>query len=59
MIRRDATAFYEDPHTQLEIAKRIAMGGVRALERLQSDVERISMVLQGLVRSVKVTKPRA
>ena len=45
--------------TQLEIAKKIAMGEVHVLERLQSDVERISMMLQGLIRSVKATKPRA
>jgi four helix bundle protein len=45
--------------TQLEIAKRISIGDVHALERMQSDVERVSMMLQGLIRAVKATKPRA
>ena len=39
--------------TQLEIAKRVPIGDPQDLERLQSEVERISMMLQGLIRSVR------
>ena len=44
--------------TQLEIAKRVAIGDPQDLERLQSEVERISMMLQGLIRSVKTGSTR-
>ena len=45
--------------TQLEIPKRVAIGDIRDLERLQSDVDRVSMMLQGLIRSVKSNNSRA
>ena len=45
-------------YTQLEIAKRVAIGDPQDLERLQSEVERISMMLQGLIRSVKTGSTR-
>ena len=45
--------------TQLEIAKRVAVGDPQDLERLQSEVERISMMLQGLIRSVRRGNARA
>jgi four helix bundle protein len=44
--------------TQLKIAKRVAIGEPQDLERLQSEVERISMMLQGLIRSVRTGSAR-
>ena len=45
--------------TRLEIAKRVAVGDPQELERLQSEVERISMMLRGLIRSVRTGSTRA
>jgi len=45
--------------TQLEIAKRVAVGDPQELGRLQSEVERISMMLRGLIRSVRTGSTRA
>lgn len=45
--------------TQLEIARRVAVGDPEDLARLQSEVERISMMLQGLIRSVRRGSARA
>ena len=39
--------------TQIEIAKRIGSGNLPELEMLQSKVNTISRMLQGLIRSVK------
>lgn len=44
--------------TQIEIAKRTGLGALSDLERLQSQVNAISRMLQGLIRSVKSKNPK-
>lgn len=43
--------------TQIEIAKRIGLGKSSDLEKLQSQVNMVSRMLQGLIRSVRNGKP--
>ena len=42
--------------TQIEIAKRIGLGNLSDLEKLQSQANTVSRMLQGLVRSVRNRK---
>lgn len=44
--------------TQIEIAKRIGLGRLSDLEKLQSQLNAISRMLQGLIRSVKRKNPK-
>ncbi len=43
--------------TQIEIAKRIGLGTLPELDKLQSQVNMISRMLQGLIRPVRNRKP--
>jgi len=45
--------------TQIEIARKIGLGGPTRLEALQSQASTVSRMLQGLIRSVKTKVPKS
>jgi len=54
-----ALASASELDTQIEISKAAEMAGKGELDKLQADVDRVSQLLQGLIRHLRCRQPRA